>query len=132
MGLPVTQSVFATFWGTCQKVADSKIFSLPLIQKKGECISLKVYRLCSLIITIHSVISETIKAYMKIIEILFRSQTNLITQQNHALFIDRCSQRGSTSRLYLQCHHIRSPSWIDIPYNFLIEYNQTNNIFIQK
>ena len=41
------------------------------------------------------------------------------------LFIDRCSQRGSTSRLYLQCHHIRSPSWIDIPYNFLIEYNQT-------
>ena len=82
--------------------------------------------------TMHSVISETIKAYMKIIEILFRGQTNLITQQNHALFIDRCSQRGSTSRLYLQCHHIRSPSWIDIPNNFLIEYNQTNNIFIQN
>jgi V/A-type H+-transporting ATPase subunit F len=67
-----------------------------------------------------------------LIEILFRGQTNLITQQNHALFIDRCSQRGSTSRLYLQCHHIRSPSWIDIPNNFLIEYNQTNNIFIQN
>lgn len=31
MGLPVTQSAFATFWGTCQKVENSKIFSLPLI-----------------------------------------------------------------------------------------------------
>ena len=58
--------------------------------------ALKVYRFRSLIITIHSVISETIKAYIKIIEILFRGQTNLITQQNHALFIDRCYSFGCT------------------------------------
>ena len=122
----------AFFWGCLQKSSGQQNTLPSLIQKKGECASLKVYRFRSLIITIHSVISETIKAYMKIIEILFRGQTNLITQQNHALFIDRCSQRGSTSRLYLQCHHIRSPSWIDIPNNFLIEYNQTNNIFIQN
>ena len=120
------------FLGRLPKSSGQRNALPSLIQKKGECISLKVYRFRSLIITIHSVISETIKAYMKIIEILFRGQTNLITQQNHALFIDRCGQRGSTSRLYLQCHHIRSPSWIDIPYNFLIEYNQTNNIFIQN
>ena len=29
MGLPVTPSVFATFWGACQKVADSEMLSLP-------------------------------------------------------------------------------------------------------
>ena len=100
MGLPVTQSVFATFWGTCQKVAYSKIFSLPLIQKNGESISLKVYRLCSLFITLHCVISEAIKAYMKIIEILFRSQTKDVYKRQVQ---DRPASRHANSKELCLC-----------------------------